>query len=266
MKYRGMSTGMVLIRLGFNLGLVSLLGLTTLLAQVVNVEQTRLSSDSNSWTGKIDATLQYQNFNEVLTNATGRMTMQYKSRKYFVLGLGELGYSGNASVEYVNNLMLHLRYGYRMNRFSRMEVFHQVQRNPLIGINRRMLHGLGPRFRVYADSLIRLHWGTVAMHETELAMPLSTGQDGLLLLDWRSSTYLNVQVHRGPLEFSGTVYYQPLFRAISDYRISGQYSLSVAVSKRLSLNQEFTHYFDSDPPSPLAYRFMTYTMGLGYTF
>ena len=194
------------------------------------------------------------------------MTLQYKSRKYFVLGLGELGYSGNASVEYVNNLMLHLRYGYRMNRFSRMEVFHQVQRNPLIGINRRMLHGLGPRFRVYADSLIRFHLGTVAMHETELAMPLSTGQSGILQLDWRSSSYLNLQLHRGPLEFSGTVYYQPLFRAISDYRISGQYSLSVAVSKRLSLNQEFTHYFDSDPPSPLAYRFMTYTMGLGYSF
>ena len=104
------------------------------------------------------------------------------------------------------------------------------------------------------------------MHETELAMPLSTGLSGILQLDWRSSSYLNIQLHRGPFEFSGTLYYQPLFRAISDYRISGQYSLCVAVSKRLSLNQEFTHYFDSNPPSPLAYRFMTYTMGLGYTF
>jgi hypothetical protein len=261
-----MSKVLIIKGIRFYLGLVCLLGFSPLFAQVVNVEQTRLSSDSNSWTGKIDATLQYQNFNEVLTNATGRMTMQYKSRKYFVLGLGELGYSGSASVEYVNNLMLHLRYGYRMNRFTRMEVLHQVQRNPLIGINRRMLHGLGPRLRVYADSLIRLHWGTVAMHETELAIPISLGQSGVLQLDWRSSSYLNLQLHRGLLEFSGTVYYQPLFRAISDYRISGQYSLSVAVSKRLSLNQEFTHYFDSDPPSPLAYRFMTYTMGLGYIF
>ena len=101
-----------------------------------------------------------------------------------------------------------------------------------------------------------------------------TGKGGQFKSEWgvnlnrnsHSSTYLNLQLRRGPLEFSGTVYYQPLFRAISDYRISGQYSLSVAVSKRLSLNQEFTHYFDSNPPSPLAYRFMTYTMGLGYTF
>ena len=47
MKYRGVSTGLILIRLGCNLGLVSLLDLTPLLVQVVNVEQTRLSSDSN---------------------------------------------------------------------------------------------------------------------------------------------------------------------------------------------------------------------------
>jgi len=67
---------MIIIRIGFYLGLVCLLGFSPLFAQVVNVEQTRLSSDSNSWTGKIDATLQYQNFSEVLTNATGRMTMQ----------------------------------------------------------------------------------------------------------------------------------------------------------------------------------------------
>lgn len=225
-----------------------------------------MSSDSNSWTGKLDATLQYQNFNEVLTNAGGRLTAQYKSRMFFVLVLGELGYSGNSNVEYVNNQMLHLRYGYRMNRFSRMEIFHQIQRNPVIGIDHRMLHGMGPRFRVYADSLVRLHCGTVAMHETELALPVSPNQNGLKQTDWRSSTYVNLQLHRGPLEFSGTVYYQPLFRAISDYRISGQYSLSVAVSRRLSLNQEFTHYFDSEPPSPLANRFMTYTMGLGYSF
>jgi len=56
-------------------------------AQVVNIEQTRMVSDSNAWTGKMDATYQYQDFQEVLTNASFRLVTQFKSKKYFLLGL-----------------------------------------------------------------------------------------------------------------------------------------------------------------------------------
>jgi hypothetical protein len=238
----------------------------TVWAQVVNVEQTRLSTDSNEWTGKIDATLQYQNVNEVLTNAAARATVQYKSNKYFVLALTEYGYSGNKSVEYLNNIMLHVRYGYRIGFHTRTEVFHQVQRNPIIGIDHRLLHGLGSRFILYKDSLLRIHLGTVVMFESERAMPVGPEEMGLLYTDWRSSSYLNIQITQGIFEFSGTTYYQPLFHRPSDYRVSGQYSMSVKVSKHLTLNQELTHYFDSNPPTPLSNRFSTYTMGLGYVF
>lgn len=238
----------------------------TVRAQVVNVEQTRLSTDTNAWTGKIDATLQYQNVNEKLTNAAARAIAQYKSNKYFVLALTEYGYSGDNIVEYLNNAMFHLRYGYRVGSNTRIEAFHQIQRNTIIGIAYRSLNGFGPRFRLYRDSLLRIHVGTVAMFETERAIPGGPVETGVLNTDWRSSSYLNIQITQGMMEFSGTTYFQPLFHRPSDYRVSGQYSISIKVSKHLTLNQELTHYYDTDPPSSLTNRFLTYTMGMGYVF
>jgi hypothetical protein len=235
-------------------------------AQVVNIEQTRMVSDSNAWTGKMDATYQYQDFQEVLTNASLRLVTQFKSKKYFLLGLCEYSYSGNPQIDYANNLMMHLRYGIRLRKYTRWEFFHQGQRNPVIGIDWRFLHGVGPRFRIFADSVWRFHVGTVAMHETERPLSQAFETKGLQRQEWRSSTYINVQILKNPVEFSGTVYYQPLFQFLSDYRFSGQYSFTVKVSRRLSLNLEWTHYYDSKPPNPILNRFRTFTMGLGYVF
>ena len=81
----------------------------------------------------------------------------------------------------------------------------------------------------------------------------------------RSSNYLNFNWSKdNKFGLASTLYYQPRFSNLIDYRVSGQHSLIYAFTKKLNGKLEFTHYFDSQPPSEGLNRSRITTLGLSY--
>jgi hypothetical protein len=81
----------------------------------------------------------------------------------------------------------------------------------------------------------------------------------------RSSNYINFNWSKeNKWGIASTLYYQPRFTDWSDYRVSGQHSVVYAFNQRLNAKFEFTHYFDSQPPSEGLNRSRITTLGLSY--
>lgn len=232
------------------------------MAQVVNIEQARVSADSVGWTGKIQAGFQSQHLSEFLVNGTLRASVQKKDKKHYFLFLTEAGYAASKETEFTNYKMAHLRFSHKLYDHTRMEAFVQIQQNKPLGIQSRMLMGMGPRIKLWNKSKSRLYFGTVAMAENETDV---SGEKQLWQI--RSSSYLTFFTsYADKFSFSGSLYYQPLFSEFSDYRISGQYAISIALFKQLRFFAEVTHFYDSKPPSNAFTSNLATQSGIAYEF
>lgn len=242
--------------------LFTLLYVSPICAQVVNVEQARLMTDSVGWTGKIQAGLQSQHFSEFLVNGSIRISAQQKNSQRFILFLGELGYAASKETEFTNYKMLHARFSKKLIHNTRWEMFVQFQQNRPLGIDYRFLAGTGPRVRLWSRKYSRMYFGTVVMAENERSV-----EGGLTVWEARSSSYLNFFTSKDArISFSGSVYYQPLFTVLSDFRISGQYTFTVAINRHIGFFAEVTHMFDSRPPNNAPAKNMNTQFGLTYEF
>ncbi len=237
-------------------------GPNCLYAQVVNIEQARLMADSVGWTGKIHAGFQSQHFSEYLINGNLRFSAQIKNSQRFFLILGEVGYTASKQTDFTNYKMLHVRFSEKVYNNIRWEGFLQLQQNRPLGIDYRFLAGTGPRIRLWSRKYSRMYFGTVVMAEKERPSSLEDPT-------WqaRSSSYLNIFTSKDArISFSGSVYYQPLFTSIGDFRISGQYTINFAINRHVGFFTEITHIFDSRPPSNAPSKNLNTQFGLTYEF
>jgi hypothetical protein len=232
----------------------------SLSAQVVNIEQARVNADSIGWQANIDLSYFRQEFDDDLTTITGRFSAQKKDSKVYLLILADAGYSYSQEDVFTNYKLGHVRASVKVAPRVRWEGFAQVQDNKPLGIQFRSLVGTGPRVRLLMKDQGRLYGGTTAMIENEWST--SGIKDHWVL---RSSNYLNFSWSKGEkYGLSSTLYYQPRFTSMSDYRVSGQHTLLYAFSKKLNGKLEFTHYYDSMPPSEGLNRSRITTLGLSY--
>lgn len=229
-------------------------------AQVVNIEQARVNSDSIGWNVGLDLNFFRQEFDDDLTTLTGRFSAQKKDARVFLLVLSEAGYSRSQTEVFTDYKMGHVRASVKVNPRIRWEVFAQAQDNKPLGIRFRSLTGTGPRIRLLVHENGRLYGGLTAMLEYEWS---TSGVADLNV--WRSSNYLSFNWDKdGKFGWSSTLYVQPRFTDVHDYRISGQHAVIHAVTQRFHAKLEFTHSFDSKPPSEGLYRSRITTLGLSY--
>ena len=242
------------------LSLLALWSSASSLAQVVNIEQARVNADSTGWQANLDLSYFRQEFDDDLTTLTGRFSAQKKDSKVYLLFLADAGYSYSQEDVFTNYKLAHVRASVKVATKARWEGFVQIQDNRPLGIQFRSLVGTGPRLRLLVKDNGRLYGGTTAMLENEWAT--SGVKDQWVL---RSSNYLNFNWSKdNKFGLASTLYYQPRFSNLIDYRVSGQHSLIYAFTKKLNGKLEFTHYFDSQPPSEGLNRSRITTLGLSY--
>lgn len=230
--------------------------------QVVNIEQARVNADSVGWNSSLDLSFFRQEFDDNLTTINGRFSAQHKDSKYYILYLADAGYSYSKEDVFTNFKLAHIRTSVKLLPRIRLEAFVQGQDNRPLGIQFRSLVGLGPRIKFIAKENGRAYGGTSVMLENEWS---TNGTKNQWLV--RSSNYLNVNWQKTDMYgWSSTIYYQPAFQNITDYRVSGQHSLVAALTKHVGAKIEFTHYFDSSPPSAGLNRSRVTTIGLSYQF
>lgn len=221
-----------------------LLGTVASHAQIVNIENKRIHSDTTGWFGKLGTGFMFQqNVNRVL-NINASAHAEYKQPKNLYLILVNYDLLRGNGKSFTNNVFSHLRYNRNISKSLRWEVFAQLQKNNVTGIQHRFLAGTGPRWKVKASPVLTLYFATAAMYEHEREQT----DPPVIHDDIRSSSYITGSLKPiEALEISGTLFYQPLFKNFSDYRLLNELKFTYQIFRHLSLTTTWYYLFDSAP-------------------
>jgi Protein of unknown function, DUF481 len=232
-------------------------------AQIINVENSRIQTDTVGWAGELGAQFSFTKNTQELLMAQMNAHLQYKTEKDLFLILGNYGFLSGDAVKLINNSFLHLRYNRKLNELVRIEAFSQILQNPVTLIDYRILTGAGPRFKLSASKKLKLYAASLAMHEYEREL------DSVKTIhnDIRSSSYVSFSLlFNSQTELVNTIFYQPLFTNISDFRILDQMKLSVKTGKKIAITLNLNYLYDNFPVRGVPRINYTFSTGLDYKF
>lgn len=214
-------------------------------AQLVNIESKRMQTDSIRFALKTDLLFNYSNNNgDYLFQVGSNTATQYKSKDlkkiYFFISNYNLVRSKDQ--DYQNAWFFHFRYNQKMTKLLRLEAFVQNQSNTLLTISSRKLVGAGIRLKFISTPATKAYFGNAYMYEIEKIE--ATNQH---FYNHRSSSYLSLShtVGQPKLDFTGSLYFQPLYRDIGNHRILAQLKTELPISKVLSISALYNYFYSS---------------------
>lgn len=234
-------------------------------AQIVNIESSRMQSDTVGWMGGAGAAANLTQNTEKIFGADLEVHLQYKTSndKGLWLILGNYGFLKVGDSKFISNGFAHLRYNRKVNEWLRWEVFGQFQNNIITQIDSRILVGTGPRFKLIKTKIFRLYAASLFMFESEKEITSPTIKHD----DLRSSSYVSfTYIPKDNIELISTTFFQPLFKKLSDYRILNQVSLKVKATTHFSLSVKWHYLHDRFPAGEAPKTTYTFATGIDYEF
>jgi Protein of unknown function, DUF481 len=232
-------------------------------SQIVNIESSRMQSDTVGWMGGAGAAVNLTQNTRQIFGADLETHLQYKTSNDQGLWLMLLNY-GFLKVgadRLISNGFAHVRYNRKVNEWLRWEVFGQFQNNSITQIDSRVLAGTGPRFKLVKNKTIRIYAASLLMYEREKEKVTPTISHN----DLRSSNYVSFTwIPKDNLELISTTFFQPLYKKLSDYRILNQATFRVRATKHFSLSLKW-HYLHDKFPAGTAPK-TTYTFATGFDY
>ncbi len=214
-------------------------------AQLVNIESKRMQKDSIRFALKSDVLLNYTNNNgDYIFQVGSNLTTQLKSKdlKKIYFFIGNYNLIRTQGQDFQNSWFLHLRYNQKLTNLFRLEAFVQNQNNTLLTITGRNLVGAGIRLKFISTETTKAYFGNSYMYEIERIDVLDQQ-----FYNHRNSSYLsmNQSFKKSRLDLTGTVYFQPLYRAIQNHRILCQLKSELPISEVIKLSALYNYFYSS---------------------
>jgi hypothetical protein len=232
-------------------------------AQIVNIESSRMQSDTSGWKGNAGSVFSFIKNKETITQINLYAHLQYKTKKDLWLILLDYGFLKGGNEKFVSNSFGHLRYNHKLNKWLRWEVFAQAQNNYVTNIDARYLAGTGPRFKLVDSKFFRLYTASLLMYEyeKERTMPV------IIHHDIRNSSYISFTIIPDDnIEIISTTFYQPLIKQLKDARILNQSVVKIKTGKHLGLSLLWNYLHDRFPAGNAPKTTYNFSMGLNYEF
>ena len=232
-------------------------------AQIVNVESQRIKSDTTGWLGTFGISFKLDKNKVQVLNLNTNGQIEYKTQRSLYLFLINYDLLKGGSETLENNLFFHLRYNYKLSNLVRLEAFTQGQHNDLSGIKSRWLFGLGPRFKISGTKKFSLYGASLIMYENEheLTEPVIRQQN------IRNSSYVTASWRPDERsEIVSTLFYQPLFKDFSDFRLLHELKLKFNFTKKFSFFTTWAFLYDSRPATDIPPNIYTLRNGVEYKF
>lgn len=214
-------------------------------AQLVNIESKRMQSDSIRFALKSDVLLDYTDNNgDYIFQLGGNITTQLKTKDlkkiFFFIGNYKLIRSNEK--DFQNSWFFHLRYNQKISSLFRVEAFIQNQNNTKLTITSRNIIGAGVRLKLVSSELTRLYFGNAYMYEYE-----KVSETGEHFYNHRNSSYLSAShsFKKTALNFTETIYFQPLYNHFGNHRILLQMKAELPITKVLSLAALYNFSYSS---------------------
>lgn len=234
-------------------------------AQLVNIESKRMQKDSVRFALKSDLLFNYTDNNGAYILQIGsNLTTQLKSRdlKKILFFIGNYNLIRSKDEDFQNSYFFHLRYNHKLTDLFRLEGFVQNQNNTLLSIRNRNLVGAGLRLKLISKENAKVYFGNAYMYEIEVQK--DTDEQ---FYNHRNSSYLSATYafSKTRLDFTGTVYFQPLYRYIANHRILGQLKAEMPLTGHLSLSALYNYSFSSFSASSQSDRSSNLKLGLTFS-
>lgn len=234
-------------------------------SQIIVVEARQLTDTVRGFSGNVDLNF---NFNSNTTNSlSGGLGSEiyYSWKKNRVISMNKYNVLLNvddAENAAVNQGYQHLRYTYDFNLKLTGALFSQIQTNPVLRINRRILLGGGPRFNVQPYSNNSLMLGTMLMYEYEEELDTA-----IVHSDIRASIYLFYKIKFSENARANSVtYYQPRLDKLNDYRVSTTFDFSIAINEKINWMIVGNLLYDAFPVFDPTIPNLTYSIQNGLNF
>lgn len=234
-------------------------------AQTVNAEQLTEKTFEAGFGGSVDGSFALQSGNVDLIDVGGGTHLQYQTLHPdedpeddvppFVhnrwLLRGSARYASRTDEAYIGQSFAHARWTSMWLRMLGSEVFAQHQFNEFQRLQARVLGGVGARVEPIHYQSIRVSAGSGYMLEYERIAPDAAGDDDpeTLAHRWTNFVTANALLFEDRLLVQNTVYFQPRFDALSDFRVLEQFELAVRITKVLSIGTALSVSHDSAPPT-----------------
>ena len=232
-------------------------------AQIVNVESQRIQSDTTGWFGNFGVSFELDKNKVQVINLNSNAQIEYKKHRNLYLFLTNYELLKGASQTLQNNLFFHLRYNYKMSNLLRLETFTQFQHESLSGIQSRWLIGAGPRFKITGNKKLSIYAAALVMYEDEheLTKPV------ILHKNIRNSSYASASWRPvDKAEITTTLFYQPLLKDFSDFRLLHELKLKFKFTKKFSFFTTWSFLYDSRPATDIPNNIYTLKNGIEYEF
>lgn len=232
-------------------------------AQVVNIEEYRIRTDSSGWSGSADAAGYINKNSDLVFSIITNVQLQYKRTKTLWWMLSDLEtVQANEQDAFVNAGFQHFRMNYKITDRWVWEAFVQGQFNGPLGVEWKVLSGTGPRLKLWQTEKFRVYAAALYMQETER----NTGVTENLYFN-RMSSYISFTYEPGEKSrFSNTTYFQPVLNDFADYRISSNTSLKAFLSQVVYIELEYSLLFDTRPPFEVPTTVYNLKSGIGLEF
>ncbi len=219
------------------------LSVFTLRAQILNIEQERINSDTSRWAGSAKTSFQYSKNGQEIWSGGAYMHIQYKTKRSIFLTLSEYNLTKASGSDFVNAGAQHFRYNYKINDRFTGEMFTQFQFNKVLKVKFRWLLGAGPRVKIVKTKPFSLYFAAAYMYEYEELYDTDILNRNHMLSSYLSS---NLKI-RDNLSFINTTYFQPKISNFSDYRVLSQSDLKVGITKHFSFLVSYIYSYDAFP-------------------
>ena len=259
-----------MIKIDCRMKLLLSIGLTVLFfynanAQLVNIESKRMQKDSVRFALKSDLLFNYTDNNGAYILAIGsNITTQVKSKdlRKILFFIGNYNLIRSKDEDFQNSYFFHLRYNHKITDFLRLEGFIQNQNNTLLTISNRNLAGAGVRLKLVSEENTRVYFGNAYMYEIE-----TLEDTGERLYNHRNSSYLSATYAfpKTRLDFTGTVYFQPLYRYIANHRVLSQLKAEMPLTGHLSISALYNYSYSSFSTTSESDRSSNLKLGLTFS-
>lgn len=230
--------------------------------QVLNIEQQRIITDTTGWSGTAGFSSSLTKNSSTLLSINMKDHVQYKTDSALYLMFLDYGLTKSKESDFDNAGTLHFRYNYKIRPFLTFEAFTQGQFNKLLNVRFRWLTGAGPRIKAVGKKNFRVYTAALYMYEYE-----EVEAPNFFNRDHRLSCYISTTwKHKSGTVVTNTLYYQPLLRSFSDYRVFNQFDLSFRITKNLSFTTSWRYFFDSNPPQNVVHSTQFLSNGITYKF
>lgn len=211
-------------------------------AQIVNIENKRLSAKKEGWSGSADFHLNYTRNTKSLFQVGNRLKLAHLKGRHYLLLLTDQSLVKSNEESFINNGFEHIRYNYTFKDSGRViyEAFQQGQFNKIQRISMRLLLGNGLRFMFVDQEKYQFNLGTGIMGEyEELLSETST-------FDLLSTNYVSFDGQFSDnFGMNAIMYFQPKLTDPGNYRLSTETSLRFRFNRFLSFKIIYALTHDS---------------------